>query len=89
MKLGKIAGPTKTTKVSLVMNVTTRQLLDEYRACYIESYGSDVQFKDMVEMMLKTYMSEDKAFQKFLKRKLDRVQVTDQVPSPVAPAVSE
>ena len=68
MKLSRIPGHEPTVKHSFSLKKSTSDQLEKYHALYQRVTGVEVPLKDVVEQMLLDFMSEDKTFQKELKK---------------------
>lgn len=80
MKLSYIPANETTVKLTFSFKKSTTDKLAQYQACYKAEHNGDINMKDMVEAMLTEFMSDDKAFQKFLKQHGDK---------PVAPPAAK
>jgi hypothetical protein len=74
MKLTRLPAHEKTVKHSFAFRQSTASLLQQYQEMYKEVTGADVPLKDVVEQMLLDFMTDDKAFQKRLRQKLEAEQ---------------
>lgn len=67
MKLSLIPGHEATSKVQFNWKATTVEKLQQYVAFYKSITGVEVTLKDLTEQMLVDFMTDDKAFQRFIK----------------------
>lgn len=66
MKLPKVTKSDPLERLSASVHRSTAEALRRYQSFYKQNTGDDIALGLMVEEMLKTFMSRDRAFQKFL-----------------------
>jgi len=81
MKLSRIPGTESTVKHSFNFKQSTSTQLAQYHELYMKTLGVEVSLKDVVEQMLLDFMAEDKAFQKSLKQKPSKTELTASEPA--------
>ena len=81
MRLPDFYSTDPSQRLSLSMRKSTLDELELYRAYYVHEYGKTPALPAVIEQVLRTFMSEDKAFQK-AKPKLVALPATV---DPVAP----
>ncbi len=68
MRIGVIPGKEPTVKTTVTFKKSVSDLLDKYMQLYQETTGVVVSRPDLIEHMLKTFMEDDKDFQRLLKK---------------------
>jgi hypothetical protein len=67
MKLGKVTKNDPMERLPLSVHSSVAKQLQSYRSFYKSETGEEISMSLLVEEMTKKFMSEDKAFQKYLK----------------------
>jgi hypothetical protein len=89
MKLTRLPAHEKTVKHSFAFRQSTASQLQQYQEMYKEVTGAEVPLKDVVEQMLLDFMTDDKAFQKRLRQKLEAEQAAAAGAEAAAAAAAE
>lgn len=77
-----------TVKHSLAFKESTDRMLRQYQQLYFDNYQVEISMRDMVELMLLNFLSEDKIFQKALKSKDSPLKPASSVSGMPEPSVS-
>jgi len=85
LKLQRIQATEPTVKHSFAFKQSTADLLSRYQQRYLSVHGIEITMKDMVELMLLSFMADDKAFQKAIKT-AEEAAHAPQAEAPPAPA---
>lgn len=66
MKLAKVTSNEKSERIPLNLRASVAKHVKLYRDFYKKVHGDEIAMSHMIEEMLKSFMGEDKAFQKFV-----------------------
>lgn len=64
MRLRKVTHNDPAERLAVSVRQSTMQMLDEYQAHYARVYGETIERSQLVEEVLRDYMTNDKAFMK-------------------------
>lgn len=66
MKLKRVTTNDPVERVALSLHQSLTSNLAAYREFYKQTYGDEISLSQLVEEMAKSFMTEDKAFQKYM-----------------------
>ena len=84
MKLKRVTTNDPVERVALSLHQSLTANLAAYREFYKQTYGDEISLSQLVEEMAKSFMAEDKAFQKFMGLESEKAARKQRV-TPVTP----